>query len=524
MDPTGQLRINFDAATLALLTPDEIYEASATLVPTLKEDRRVERKPPRFDPKALGDYFSMWANTQPDGGLILVGIGDGGELIGFEGEGVPRINKVETAPAIYCPDARFNSKRIPIINSKGHADFAILFRVYYHKSKVVKTVSGEAFYRIGDQKRQLTQEMIRELEIDKGQIDLELEPAPFVFPDDFEMDLIGEFARGWRESRQLPDKPVLEILPLAHLGEIVKHVFQPNSACALLFAKQPTKHFPGCRIRFLRFDGEYEGAGPTWNAIKDVWLDDGPIPRLITATEAVMESQLRTFSKFGADGKFYTAPEYPKEAWYEALVNACVHRSYGLKNMTIFVKMFDDRLVVESPGGFPPLVTPDNIYETHQPRNPRLMTALFYLNFVKLAHEGARRMRDNMLAMNLPQPIFQQKRGDFANVTVTLRNDIKHRRVWIDADVREIVSATILPELSENDRRAINFVAEHGKINVSEMQKLTGLAWHTAKARLLRLVEMRILEHNVREIIGKGRDSKAHFVLRNGRRKSEEKK
>ena len=51
-----------------------------------------------------------------------------------------------------------------------------------------------------------------------------------------------------------------------------------------------------------------------------------------------------------------------KKAWYEALVNACVHRSYNLKNMNIFIRMFDDRLEIESPGGFPPLVTPENIF------------------------------------------------------------------------------------------------------------------------------------------------------------------
>ena len=68
-------------------------------------------------------------------------------------------------------------------------------------------------------------------------------------------------------------------------------------------------------------------------------------------------SQLREFTRLESDGKFYTASEYPQDAWYEAVVTACVHRSYNLKNMNIFVKMFDDRLVVESPGGFPPLVT-----------------------------------------------------------------------------------------------------------------------------------------------------------------------
>jgi predicted HTH transcriptional regulator len=122
-----------------------------------------------------------------------------------------------------------------------------------------------------------------------------------------------------------------------------------------------------------------------------------------------------------------TAPEYPKGAWLEAVVNACVHRSYGsLKNMNIFIRMFDDRLEVESPGGFPPPVTPENIYDMHHPRNPILMDAMNMLNFVKMAREGTRRMRDTMAESELPPPHFAQKDSAYSLVKVTLKNNIKH--------------------------------------------------------------------------------------------------
>ena len=106
-----------------------------------------------------------------------------------------------------------------------------------------------------------------------------------------------------------------------------------------------------------------------------------------------MKSQLRSFSRLSSGGKFLTSPEYPEFAWYEAIVNACVHRSYGngMKNMNIFVKMFDDRLEVESPGPFPAFVTADTIYDLHQhPIKSFLMEAMFYLKFVKMGHEGTR--------------------------------------------------------------------------------------------------------------------------------------
>jgi ATP-dependent DNA helicase RecG len=512
-----QLLLKFTRGPLELLTADEIYDDAERLVQDIAEDRRIERKPPKLATRSLGDYFSMWANTPPDGGLLVVGLGDKGEKLGF-GDCLGRVNEIEKCGAVYCPDAQHHSRRVPLVTDKGKQDFLILFRVYYNKHKVVRTTSGEAFHRVADEKRTLTAGMIHELEIDKGQIDLELEPTPFAYPEEFDSNLLDEYAHGWRVARDLPQKDLFEILTLSHLGVMTRSGFRPNTACALLFAKRPTKHFPGCRIRFLRFEGESEGSGSAWNAVKNIWIDDGPVPRLIQGAEAVIESQLRTFEALGQDGKFYTTQEYPKEAWYEALVNACAHRSYGLKNMSIYVKMFDDRIEVESPGSFPPLVTASNIYDIHSPRNPHLMDALYYLRFVQCAHEGARRIRDKMAAMKLPPPIFKQSEGDFSSVLVMLRNNVKQRRVWVDKDVASIISAAILSELSEIDRRAINFVAEYGQINVTQMQRLVACRWHAAKKTLMRLVDMRILEHRSRPIAGKGRDSKAHFVLRNGRR------
>ena len=269
----------------------------------------------------------------------------------------------------------------------------------------------------------------------------------------------------------------------------------PNNACALLFAKDPRKIYPGCKIRFLRFDGDIEGSGEKWNTVKDELIDIGSLPRQIIAIEKVMDAQIRTFNHLGKDGIFYTAPEYPKFAWYEAIVNACVHRSYGLKNMNIFIKMFDNRLEVVSPGGFPPPVTPQNIYEMHQPRNPHLMAAMFYLDFVKCANEGTRRIRDTMAASGLPKPEFEQKEINYALVKVTLRNNIALRKVWVDKDATEIVGAAIFNTLTQDERRVINFIAEMGNISVSQAHRLTGRkTWHSAKKLLVGLKEKGILK------------------------------
>jgi ATP-dependent DNA helicase RecG len=497
---------------LALLTVEEIYErATAELLYKLKEDRRIERKPAGIHSQQLGMYFSMWSNTAPDGGLIVVGMSDDGSSGGCSQLSQKELNRLEKTGMEYCPDSRFENKLIPVDEN----DYLLVFRVYYRPDKVVTTASGEAFIRYGDSKKKLAAEEIRELEIDKGQVEFELEPCGLNYPRDFETSLIHSFCERFQKMRELTAHTDADILELAHMGKTESGSFLPNNACALLFAKDPRTKFSGCFIRFFRYEQDFEGTGEKYNATKDLWIQ-GNIPTQIVEAEKVLDGQLREFSRLGPSGKFYTAPEYPKSAWYEAIVNACVHRSYGLRTMNIFVKMFDDRLDVESPGGFPPLVTPENIYDIHKPRNPYLMEALYYLDFVKCAHEGARRIRDAMADLMLPAPDFKQSGESNTNpiVKVVLRNNVKHRKVWVDSDAAKVVGESLMKQLSQDELRAINFVAEHGAIGASDLQRLTGRTWPSAKKVLMELVNKGLLDHKIRTALG--RDPQARFYLRRG--------
>jgi ATP-dependent DNA helicase RecG len=511
-----QLPFDFEGQPHLVLANDLYQNATHSILVRFKEDRRVERKPAAYPAKALGDYFSMFANTVPEGGLIVLGMENDGAFSGCSKVGQTHINDLERSGNIYCPDARHEIKRIPVKRPDGEEDFAIIIRVFYRTDKVVKTVRGEAFVRIGESKIALSPEEIREMEIDKGQVDLEQEPCGLSYPQDFDMDLVRQFTGSIRSTRGLTDDIASdEILELRHLGKTKGGNFIPNVACALLLAKDPLSRFPGCKIRFLRFDGEREGTGEKFNAVKDIWIDQGSLPRQILEAERTLDAQIRDFSRLGPDGIFYTAPEYPKPAWYEAIVNACVHRSYGLRNMNIFIKMFDDRLEIESPGGFPPLVNANNIYDVHHPRNPYLMDAMFYLKFVKCAHEGTRRIRATMLEMNLPLPEFAQKEKQeisYTQVRVTLRNNIKHRKVWIDKDASAAVGEAVFAKLTQDEKRVINFVVEYGNISVSQTQRLTARTWQSAKKLLVGLKEQNILDDKRNRALD--RDPGARFFLK----------
>ena len=87
-------------------------------------------------------------------------------------------------------------------------------------------------------------------------------------------------------------------------------------------------------------------------------------------------------------------PEYPREAFREALCNAVAHRDYSsyVRGSYIQVRMFADRLEVQSPGGLFGNVTVENIEEEHSTRNPRLMRMMRDMHLVENRGSGIKAM------------------------------------------------------------------------------------------------------------------------------------
>lgn len=205
-----------------LWTPDDIYQSlDAEIIKRFSEDSRIERKTCNIHARELGDYLSMWANTQPHGGLILLGIENkGGRISGCKSLSTPELNKLEVVNR-YCPEARHEFRRVPVKNENGEDDFVIAVRVFYREDRLVETTDGDAFVRVGEQKRKLTESEKREIRINKGEVDYELDPVPTLkWPTDFDLAIVDDLVSSYIEKRSLTNRYEREdILSLLHLGK-----------------------------------------------------------------------------------------------------------------------------------------------------------------------------------------------------------------------------------------------------------------------------------------------------------------
>jgi len=64
--------------------------------------------------------------------------------------------------------------------------------------------------------------------------------------------------------------------------------------------------------------------------------------------------------------------EYPEETLHEIITNAVLHRDYSITT-DIQIRIFDNRVEVESPGKLPGHVTVANILDTQAARNPKMV-------------------------------------------------------------------------------------------------------------------------------------------------------
>ena len=97
---------------------------------------------------------------------------------------------------------------------------------------------------------------------------------------------------------------------------------------------------------------------------------------------------LRNDKQHYQDGMFvFDIPTFNERVVREALLNAICHRNYQLAG-SVFVRQYRDRLVVDSPGGFPPDISPENFLDRQSPRNRRIAEILARTGLVERSGQG----------------------------------------------------------------------------------------------------------------------------------------
>ena len=101
----------------------------------------------------------------------------------------------------------------------------------------------------------------------------------------------------------------------------------------------------------------------------------------------------------------------------EALLNAVSHRDYQLKG-SIFVRQYGRKIVVESPGGFPPGITTENILNRHSARNGLIAAVFQRCGLVERSGQGMNLIYEMAVKEAKPLPNFEGSDSMFVKLTL----------------------------------------------------------------------------------------------------------
>lgn len=350
--------------------------------------------------------------------------------------------------------------------------------------------NGGAYMRAGGTDRSMTDYEIFGYISSRGQPRHDEDVIGDATADDLDAGLIDTYLERLRSMRPRAgylDGSREEVLTRLHICARNGQAVRPTLAGLLMFGKFPQAFLPQLMITFVQYYGSTEAERtPRGERFVDNQRFEGPIPEMVDRAETYVLAAMRKSSLI--EGVFRRdLYEYPQEALREAIANAVAHRDYSpyVRGSYIQIRMFADRLEVQSPGGLFGNVTVDNIEEEHSTRNVRLMRMMEDMHIVENRGSGIKAMLSALRDANLEPPAFDDRRSSFK---LTFRN---HTLMNPDA-IAWLNQFADLP-LNDRQRLALVYLRQHQQLNNGDYRRLNRVGPTLAGQDLRGLVDAELI-------------------------------
>ena len=353
----------------------------------------------KYSPEVIAKNVTAMLNNR--GGDILVGITDDKRVVGIDnGVDIGKLlNKLlsEIAPSapIDVQLVEYNGKNI------------LMIRVWEGSQKPY-SYKGTIFQKIGNRGKSLSKILS-----DRKDADINWERLPLLGADlsDLDMEEVKKTVHQLQESGKSMTADTEEFLinnGLIQNGNI-------TNACALLYAKNPSRFYTQSVIRLSVFSSEsssdlVEARNYSGNIFKNA------------------EAIFQFFDEYYKKSIVIDAPRrtekwnYPRIAVREGVMNAIVHRDYSFYQGFLHIQVYPTHLDILNYGTMEPIVSyaTKGILEYSMLRNPDIAYQCYYRKLIEMRGTGIMRMNDECKKLGLNPPAVSIE-GNVVKVSFSIR-------------------------------------------------------------------------------------------------------
>lgn len=365
------------------------------------------------------ESLTAFANTA--GGRVLIGVDDRGQVVGLRDP-----DRVVESVLSACREA-VSPPLAPVVEI-ARREQGTLVDAQIDATGRMHAKSGVVFVRHGRQTRRASADEIRLLTLKETPEVYETTACQGAAWTDLDEAALRKYF-----SARAPgalDQPGLTVETLAVGQKFAMRrddAVTPTVAGCILFGRHPEWLQPTWRVTALRFSGN-EITAP----IVDRLDSEGPALRAVEQAEAFLRRNLRVARLLVDRGTHYEeqdVPEYPLAAAHEAVANAVAHRDYAMPSQ-VFVRLYDNRLEIQNPGGLLPGLTLAQVLIGGESlrRNPVIAEVLRQMGKMTTVGRGLVLIRQEMAVLGSPPPEFhsdsQHFRVTLPSRHVALRNNL----------------------------------------------------------------------------------------------------
>lgn len=423
-------------------------------------------------PKSWCKSVSAFANTS--GGILIFGVADDGTVIGLadaerDAEMISEIIKNRLSPipefTLEFNTSKDEKKLIILRICKGEET------PYYYSADGVT----EAYIRIGNESVPAESTDLKRLVMRGKNTSFDSLVSTYDIGD-YSFTKLKERFKIWT-GRSFEEKSYVSMGMVADNGKL-------TNAGALLADESPIRW---SRVFCTHWNGKTKSGG-----IVDAFDHaeySGSLISLLNDAESFIMNNTKTIWKKLPNSRL-ELPEYVHRSYFEALVNALIHRDYLINGSEVHVDIFDDRMEIYSPGGMPDgtVIQDRNIQAIpSMRRNPVIADIFARLGYMERSGSGLGKIRSSYeVSANFEtgkEPVFYSDRSQFL---VTLCN-LNYRDGDMVKDSSE--NASSASEINLRQDQILQTMLSAHKYSLGEVADKVGLKETMAKILLDDLVE-----------------------------------
>ena len=353
----------------------------------------------KYFPEVIAKNVTAMLNNR--GGDILVGITDDKRVIGID-KGIQIEKLLSRLLSGITPSAPID---VQLVDYDGKN--ILMIRVWEGSQKPY-SYKGTIYQKIGNRGKSLSKILS-----DRKDADINWERLPLLGADlsDLDMEEVKKTVNQLQESGMSTTTDAEEFLinnGLIQNGNI-------TNACALLYAKNPSRFYTQSVIRLSVFSSE---------STSDLVEARNYSGNIFKNAEAIFQF----FDEYYKKSIVIDAPRrtekwnYPRIAVREGVMNAIVHRDYSFYQGFLHIQVYPTHLDILNYGTMEPIVSyaTKGILEYSMLRNPDIAYQCYYRKLIEMRGTGIMRMNDECKKLGLNPPAVSIE-GNVVKVSFSIR-------------------------------------------------------------------------------------------------------